>query len=340
LANSLLLSVAKAVRRRARRLLRLRPPDEATPEQRTAAKRARLTRDLRRLKVLAAARPDLRIQITCAGKVDGVGAQAAAVMSALAFAEANNCTYLHTPFRSIAHAEGDGAAWTRRWESFLALGQGEMAMPGDALPVPIRRYVRERRRYPHRRHDARIVVQSPLFFGPGVLDADGFYRLKTRLRAKYFSTDKSTIPVFRAPGRVTVAVHARRGDLPATTPRYFSDQANLDSIALLCAELRSLGREPSLHLFSEGPPDLFEAYREAGCELHLGVDAFTTLHNLITADILVGAQSGFSHIAGLISDGIVIDPWSDGSRSVASIHRAMDGGFDRAQLAAALKTRL
>ena len=87
----------------------------------TAERQARLVRDLRRLRAIAASRPELQIQITYGDRFDGVGGQALSVISALAFADNYHCRYLHTPFQRISHVEGDVATWTRRWEEFFGL---------------------------------------------------------------------------------------------------------------------------------------------------------------------------------------------------------------------------
>lgn len=321
----------KAIRRRTRRFLRPFLAGKPKPQERDRPHREPFWLALKELKSLIAAGRATSVRITCGGRLDGAGAQAMAFVSALAFAQENDCEYLHTPFRKVAHAEGDEAAWTARWEAFLGLGYGEAAVPADARLVPLIKYVRQRKNRWRRRRDERIVVHSRYFTAPGLLAPDAYHRLKPRLQAKYFSTDKSAIPLLRSPGRLTVAMHVRRGDLPGHSRRYMPDPVNLNTIALLRSALGSLGCEPHIHLFSQGSPDMFRAYSEAGCELHLDTDVFAALHNLITADILIGARSGFSHLAALISNGIVIDPFGDASISVTRIQRTDDGGFDAAQ---------
>src|SRR5262245_5531941 len=62
------------------------------------------------------------IAVTCRGKRDGAGAQAMAVISALAMARLSGCRYLHSPFTSMAHAEGPREDWAQRWEAFFNFG--------------------------------------------------------------------------------------------------------------------------------------------------------------------------------------------------------------------------
>ena len=58
-------------------------------------------------------------------RTDGAGAQAQAMMSAIAFAHAHKLPYVHRPFSSIEHAEMDMPAWVRLWEDYFNLGAGK-----------------------------------------------------------------------------------------------------------------------------------------------------------------------------------------------------------------------
>ena len=69
-------------------------------------------------RLVADTRFGANIAVTCRGKVDGAGAQAMATISAMAMARFARCRYLHSPFTSVAHAEGMPEDWARRWESF------------------------------------------------------------------------------------------------------------------------------------------------------------------------------------------------------------------------------
>lgn len=296
----------------------------------------RVKRDLERLRRIRAARPELEVRITCFGRRDGAGGQALSIISALAFAENHGCRYFHTPFRRIAHAPGDQAEWTRRWEEFLGLGAGEAPVPPDAVLMPLRRFVRFCRRDPRYQPDPRTIVHA-FVFGYREFSQHDIGRLKPRLRAKYLAHDKSAIPLHQSAGALTVAIHVRRGDLHAGYFRYMPDAPILNTIARLRLLLAAEGRHAVFNLYSEGPPEQFRPYRDAGCRLHLGTDTFETFHNLVEADLLVAAPSAFSRAAALLSEGIVLAPGAhwDGHRDWLT--RARDGSFDRAALAAMLE---
>jgi hypothetical protein len=322
----------KHVRSAIMKLLRCFP---AVQRRRVAERDARLGRDLDRLALMAERRPELGIQITCTGRTDGAGGQALSVISALAFADNHNCRYVHSPFRWIAHIEGDSAAWTRRWEEFFGFGHGEAPLPRDAEIVPIRRFVRLVRRDPGYRSDPRTIVQSH-GFGYREFSARDISRLTPKLRAKYYSSDKSAIPVHRKDGAINVAVHVRRGDVTEGFFRYMPDAPILAAIAQLRAILEQTGRAAIFNIFSEGSPDQFAPYSEAGCVLHLSTDTFETFHNLVAADILVPAHSAFSRTAALLSEGVIVAPSADWTFQEGCLKPTPDGTLDQARIIALL----
>lgn len=314
-------------------LERLSPPADEAP--RAIPIRTHADRYLQRLVLLMKRRPELEIRIACAGRTDGVGRQALCVVSALAFAHRHRCRYLHSPFSNVAHAEGDAASWAARWETFLGLGQEEAMLPADAELVPIKEFAAAYRRNRRHVHGPRAVVQSGNFGFREILETRR--SLLPRLRAKYHANDKTGIPLHRRDGAVNVAVHVRRGDIRSGNHgRHVPDAAVLNTIARVRAAVAAIGREASINLFSEGRPDQFRAYEEAGCALHLSTDTFAAFHNLVAADLLVSAPSAFSHLAALLSEGIVLNPndqWDLGERWLPL---SLDGAFDTAQLAKAL----
>jgi hypothetical protein len=171
----------------------------AVEQRRQAERVARLARDIERLRGIADSRPNLQIQITCSGRLDGAGGQALSVISALAFADNHHCRYLHTPFRGVSHVKGDPESWTRQWEIFFGFGEGEASVPADAEIMPVRRFARLCRRAPSYVPAQRLVVQAESF-GYGEFSKRDMTRLTPRLRAKYHSSDKSAIPLHRMAG--------------------------------------------------------------------------------------------------------------------------------------------
>lgn len=315
---------------------RLRHRFPAVQARRETERNARLARDLKRLALVVARRPDLRVQVTYSGRFDGAGGQALSVISALAFADNNNCRYVHTPFHRVAHVEGSKEAWTRRWEDFFGFGHGEEWVAADAEIVPLRRFVRLLRRQPGYAPGPRTIVQSPSF-GYGEFSKRDISRLQPRLRAKYHSSDKSAIPLHRREGAINVAIHVRRGDVKEGFFRYMPDAPILSTIAQLRSVLDSAGRTATLNLYSEGSADQFQPFSAAGCALHLSTDTFETFHNLVAADLLVAAPSAFSWSAALLSEGIILAPGADWGVRDRWLARARDGAFDRERLIQMLK---
>ena len=304
----------------------------------SAERQARHMRDLRRLRAIAASRRELQIQITYGDRFDGAGGQALSVISALAFADNHHCRYLHTPFQRISHVEGDVATWTRRWEEFFGFGHGEREVPADAEIMPLRQFVRLFRLNPSYVPDPRMVAMAPSF-GYGEFIENHTFRLGPRLRTKYYSSDKSTIPVHRRTGAINVAIHVRRGDVGPDNFRYVGDAPILNTIAALRAVFGSMACAAALNVFSEGAPEQFQHYVEAGCSLHLNTDTFETFHNLVAADLLVTAPSAFSRVAAMLSDGIVLTPTMEWGVRDGWLTRALDGTFDQKRLTEMLTAR-
>ncbi len=85
------------------------------------------------------------ISITAAGKRDGAGAQAQAVISAIAFADAFGLDYVHSPFRYVCHPEGPVAQWTESWEKTFNFGQGHVQVETCGRPViPLGDFLKDR----------------------------------------------------------------------------------------------------------------------------------------------------------------------------------------------------
>lgn len=314
-------------------LQRLSPAADVAP--RAIPIKTHADRHVQRLLQLMRQRPELEIRIACAARTDGIGRQALCVISALAFAHRHRCQYLHIPFSDVAHADGDPATWSQRWEAFLGLGHGETILPADTEPVPIKDFLAAHRRDRRHAHGPLAVVVSGNFGLGGIVAARHW--LLPRLRAKYHASDKAALLLFRDTRSINVAVHVRRGDVGAHNARHVSDAAVLRTIAQVRAATTSIGRDAAIHLFSDGTPEQFAAYSEAGCTLHLGIDPFATFHNLFAADLLVSAPSAFSHLAALLSEGIVLNPndqWDLGERWLPL---SLDGAFNAAKLAAALR---
>lgn len=247
------------------------------------------------------------LAITCRGRIDGAGAQALGIISALLLADATGCRYFHSPFATMAHAPGDRAAWAAQWERFLNLGRGEARVPPRARLIPAIDLVRD----PTACDRPDSVLAASYYHWAGFQTPEALDRLSRRLRRKYQGSRKSAIPSHRGPpGSLTAAIHVRRGDVTADHPVlrrfYTQDEPILETMRAIRSAARRLGRDVHVNLYSEGPEEMFRAFAAAGCRLRLDSDAFTAFHNLVRADILVQAKSSFSYVAGLISTGAVL----------------------------------
>jgi hypothetical protein len=315
----------------------MNPPerDGKTRRQRRSSELDRQADLLARL--IADGSLDSLIGITCRGKVDGAGAQALAVISAMVMARFARCRYLHSPFVQMAHGD-EPADWAQRWEAFLNFGEGEARTAEDAIFVPLSAAVNDPAAYRGRP----IVIAQELYHLPEWPVAPVRDALRSELRARYWRSPKAAIPSHRAPTGFTTAIHMRRGDVSTTrhAGRYVEDPVMLRAIARLRKAVAPLGRPLTINLYSEGTPDEFRAFADLGCRLHISEDAFESFHNMVTADILMIASSSFSRVAGLLCEGIVIDHARHSSRLSNWMRRRRNGDVPIGSLRRALLARL
>jgi len=279
------------------------------------------------------------IAVTCRNRTDGAGAQAAATISALVLSRFARCRYLHSPFRSIAHAIGNLQDWAQRWEHFFNLGDGEATVPPDAKLVSLAAVVRD----PEGHAKPGTVIGEHLFGLPPGVVAPVKDALRSELRIKYWRSPKTAIPSHRGASDFTVAIHLRRGDVSENrnANRYVGDDHLLRQVARLQVALVPFGRPITLNLYSEGTAHDFRIFADAGCHLHIGGDPFDSFHNMVAADILLTAPgSAFSGTAGLLSRGIVLDHQIHSSRLSDWLHRRADGDIPIKRLRRALLGRM
>lgn len=241
--------------------------------------------------------------LTCRGRDDGGGAQIMACLSTMIAARLRGVRYAHTPLEQVAHApeSSDETRWAEEWERFFSLGDGEVAA-ADLADLRLHPLTKPHRQRPRRgrlnvvAHCHKLTDRHPVEWA----------RLAPEIRRKYHLTPKPD-GLARDPSGPTVAVHLRRGDVDESGR--FSER--FTPIGRLVPHLRELAqqlapRTPVVHLFSQGAPEDFAGFDEFAPVLHLDEEVFGSFHAMTTADILFTAKSTFSHLAGLIGDGLVV----------------------------------
>ena len=245
-----------------------------------------------------------RLFLTCSGRTDGAGAQAHAIMAALAFSRLTGIQYRHSPFSSVSHSEGDPAAWANAWENFFGLGCGEAALSSDDKLVPLEEYLADPSLQQRpcivtaRRYDQFVERSS-----------NGYDGVVGTLRERYRRQDKSMLARHGREGRLNIAVHVRRGDV--TGARRHGNRKRFTEDAHVCGTIQDIlgalgDARPTINLYSEGDAADFSRFADLGATLHLGTSPFEALHNCVIADILVMAKSSFSYVAAMLSEGVKI----------------------------------
>ena len=255
--------------------------------------------------------------ITCSGKEDGAGAQAQAVLSTMLLSNDLGLTYVHTPFRRIAHRPDEDGNWEQDWESFFNLGHEEIGID-DLDGVSVVEALLHRAapgmisiRSSSEILDNRLNVASHCHWYADEVP-DNYRGLKERIVAKYNRTSKHHLKLFGGPGKISIAVHVRRGDVSdrMNCGRYTHNSRVAHLLNRVRTVCEKMGSPISVNVFSQGRLEDFSELRGNDVSFHLDHCTFTTLHNLISADVLLMSKSSFSYTAALYSSGIKLyDPW-------------------------------
>ena len=266
---------------------------------------------------------------------DGAGAQAMAKMSALCLAKAHGLTYVHVPFSSFEHAEGQPEEWAACWERLFNFGHGESSAAECSLPrVGIEEFMADRRWW-----TTPCLLTAAHFNRFTDREPDAYLGVIQQLREKYYL---GATPRPRS-STVEVCAHLRRGDVsaddPETAGRFASGEAMANSIAQIRAVLEELGIPNRVRLFSQGDEKDFAAFRSMGCELCVSAPALESFRELVGADVLVMSKSSFSYVAAILNDGLKI--YDRYARSPMSewIERDRNGRADQARLRSKIEAR-
>jgi hypothetical protein len=288
---------------------------------------------LQLVRALNANRIGAGCHITATGKLDGAGAQALAKMSAQCLAHAYGLPYVHTPFQTIAHAEGPPSEWVTAWEERFNLGAGELQIGQVDLPRwDLETFVANRSLW-----QKPCVLVTRHYHTFCDLQPDAYCAIIPRLREKYHRhpDERRTSPV------TNVRVHVRRGDVVPTdaqTLHRFTDNRNiLNTVRLLQQVLSSQRRPYRIQVYSQGEAGSFRDFAALGCELRLNHPAMETFQELVEADVLVMARSAFSYTAALLGNGVnLYDPQDHAPLSQWIVTDRRSGAFDADRFASRL----
>jgi hypothetical protein len=273
--------------------------------------------------------------ITCGYYSVGEGpcSHAHLVMNAINFSRASGLPYVHTPFKILGHADRPMDEWAAAWETLFNFGESEATCDIERRDVA---------NYHHNWSNLELCFG---WRGRKEELTQSFKALLPEFRRKYY-LNKSP----RATNEVTVAVHIRRGDVPASNPHMFtSTETILKTVRAVKSILESHKVPFSIRIYSQGDVADFAELIPLGVEFFLNADPIWTMEELIEADILIMAKSLYSFYAGLISDGIKIFeprslPYSNDhslpslkftivSQSEDWLPRQTDGSIDQAAFA-------
>lgn len=268
------------------------------------------------------------LMVMATGKGDGAGSQAQAAMSALCFARAHGLTYVHRPFATIEHAEGDMDTWVRACEAYFNLGAGETAVDDISAPLtPVDRL-------PLIPHEMPVIVTAEHYLRFCNSDPDAWERVLPDLRAKFWS-NKKRVP--RQPGEIRIAVHMRRGDVSASNSKvarnFTPNGVFVNTLSRLKALLADRAAVARIDVYSQGSPGDFADLTALGAGLRLDTPALETHRALVEADVLIMSKGAFSYTAGILNEGVTLYDPQKYRRLQPWVARAPDGSFDEKQVA-------
>lgn len=270
------------------------------------------------------------VHIMADGKNDGAGSQIMAKLSAMALARHCGVTYVHAPFRVMAHAEGmTPVAWAKTWENLFHLGHGELADEDCELPrIMIEDYIINRKLW---REPYLIVSTEYKSFTDE--HPESLAEIAREIRAKY---QASAEDVSRNPGQFTVRAHLRRGDVSAANPKTAHRAPNMVAFIRTLRHVQQVltdsGIDARYVIYSQGNMQGLEHLQELGCEFELNLPAIDTFKAFVDADVLIMGRSSFSYVAALFNEGLCIYEPLERPPVPGWLLRDSNGNVDRAAL--------
>ena len=223
--------------------------------------------------------------LTCAGRVDGIGAQVYAIFTTQIMAKLLGFTYVHTPFQRVDHRLSNikRKKWVDRWERYFNLGEGHLRFENlKADP----KYKHLRCHYHHKLHNLsmstkfRPPLEDGIYFIKKALDVINNFWDNDRLRKVYveqlelfrkqfwttvgskhdcvYYTSSSCSLQQVNDETVNVAIHIRRGDVAKGTKivmqeRFLSNEYFYRIIKHIATQyLHNHNSSLNFHIFSEG----------------------------------------------------------------------------------------
>lgn len=249
---------------------------------------------------------------TCTGKIDGIGAQALAVMSTQLFSYETGIGYVHTPFKEIEHNTQNIDNWVSRWEMFLNLGHGEITIKNDSPRFKSSKKVDDLSEIlPSTKNRLYEVTQCHRYTNDR---AYKFAELTDLFKSKYNNSSlaDSRKSLFNH-DKLNLTVHMRRGDVSNfswSKKRYTSNANVINKLEVIIKILKDQRKSFRINIFSQGQleefKDVVSYFENEEVNLFLDTCLFSTFHSLVTSDILVMSKSTLSYSASLLSDGIIV----------------------------------
>ena len=213
-------------------------------------------------------------------------------MIAINFCRKWGVTYVHSPFVNIGHAEMPMQEWADRWEAFFNLGFGEELFDGDDQNVV---------------NFTWNVKDIVALFARGqmkelALTESCISELKRKYRQNKTQSKRN-----KNDAVLNVGIHIRRGDVAAEDPQRWTETTSVaKTLSRVLSTLDKNRLEYTIRVFSEGEVRDFRSLNLSDDKFYLNRCALWTMGELIDSDILILAKSSFSHVAGILSDGIKI----------------------------------
>ena len=243
--------------------------------------------------------------LTCSGKTDGPGAQIHALLSTMLYAREFNCQYVHTPFKVIAHNNGNDE-WGKKWENFFNMGKGEIKV-NEIKDKPLEVIKVDKPADLCMKSNTLNIIPHCHKFADK--NPDLYSNMTDIFIEKYLDSSKENYKSFYEPGKINIAVHVRRGDVVNWGPwkkRYTANPYYKSLLQRITSILEEFNVGVSIQLYSQGLIEDFKELNGLGIKYQLDECPFTTFFNLTAADILIMSKSSFSYSAALLSKSIKI----------------------------------